>query len=181
LENYLLSNNHTTKKGVMEHNRDSVGNGSGQYKSRGEYAIGSVLSARGIVHAYEQPLLVIDQGKHKIWHPDFTLPQLGMHIEYYGMAGNPEYDKGIRKKQKVYDQMGIQVLSIFPEDLRNNFPAYLVGQIYSVIQQRAEAILTGTGYVPHNHRCMKATRSNPRPQDQQPPKGPLERVLDYFN
>ena len=74
----------------------------GAYKSKGEARIAHFLNNSGIPFIYEHPLAVIDEGKTKIWHPpDFLLPDHAAHIEYFGLAGQPDYDAGIRRKHGV--------------------------------------------------------------------------------
>ena len=44
------------------------------YRSRGEAQIGRLLDRFGIPFFYEQPTLICDRGRHRVWRPDFTLP-----------------------------------------------------------------------------------------------------------
>jgi len=43
------------------------------YRSRGEEQIARFLERNGIAYQYEYPLAVIDQGKTRIYYPDFRL------------------------------------------------------------------------------------------------------------
>ena len=89
------------------------------YRSRGETQIGRLLDRYGIPFSYEQGLLVYDRGKHKIWHPDFTLPTYdGLIVEYAGMPDIPEYMAGIRHRNRVYAANEIPAVFIYPDDLK---------------------------------------------------------------
>jgi hypothetical protein len=46
------------------------------------------------------------------WYPDFHLPEFETYIEYYGLAGKQDYDKGIKTKEAVYSKMGLDVISV---------------------------------------------------------------------
>jgi len=62
------------------------------YKSRGEAQVGRLLDRYGIPFFYEQPTLVLDRGRHRLWRPDFTLPDYnGLVVEYAGMPDVPDY------------------------------------------------------------------------------------------
>ncbi len=55
--------------------------------------------------------------RDRTWHPDFFLSDLGFFIEYAGISGDEAYEKGVARKKKIYEQMGIPVLWLYPEDL----------------------------------------------------------------
>ena len=101
------------------------------YKSRGEAQIGRFLDRYGIPFFYEQPLIVFDRKRHRIWHPDFTLPTYdGMLVEYAGMPEIDDYRRGIRHKQRAYRRNGIRALFVYPDDLRQ---ADWLAQLYQKI------------------------------------------------
>jgi hypothetical protein len=101
------------------------------YRSRGEAQVGRLLDRYGIPFYYEQPTLIYDRGRHRAWHPDFTLPDYNsMIVEYAGMPDVPEYMAGIRHKQKVYQANGIAALFIYPQDLTGpNWPEKVIERI----------------------------------------------------
>ncbi|MBN2561023.1 MAG: hypothetical protein JXQ75_08845 [Phycisphaerae bacterium] len=41
------------------------------YKSRGEIQVGRLLDLYGIHCFYEQPTLIYDRGRHRLWRPDY--------------------------------------------------------------------------------------------------------------
>lgn len=89
------------------------------YKSRGEAQVGRLLDRSGIPFFYEQPTLVYDRGRHRIWRPDFSLQTYnGLVIEYAGMMDVPDYAQGIRHKAQVYRANGIPAVFVYPDDLR---------------------------------------------------------------
>ena len=88
------------------------------YRSRGEAQVGRLLDRYGIPFFYEQPTLVLDRGRHRIWRPDFTLPHHGsLVVEYAGMPDIPDYMAGIRHKEQAYAANGIPAVFIYPQDL----------------------------------------------------------------
>jgi hypothetical protein len=42
-----------------------------------------------------------------------------IHIEYFGLIGNKEYDKKMRDKIKLCNKHGLKLLAIYPKDLLN--------------------------------------------------------------
>ncbi|MBS1771470.1 MAG: hypothetical protein JST82_01330 [Bacteroidetes bacterium] len=77
--------------------------------SSGERAVAAFLSAAGIRWLFESPVFVTDDnGRPRIWCPDFFLTDLGMHIEVMGPKGNYPY------RETVYDANCLLVLFIDP-------------------------------------------------------------------
>ena len=71
-----------------------------RYKSEGERKIADFLSCNNIRYLYEAPVLINSyDSKARIWYPDFYLPEFKTYIEYYGLAGDPNYELGIKKKE----------------------------------------------------------------------------------
>ena len=71
------------------------------------------------------------------WHPDFLLPDLGLYIEYYGLAGQPDYDRGIEEKTKAYADAGLQVIPVYPQHVKNEWPTYLAEAVINISRNRA--------------------------------------------
>ena len=89
------------------------------YKSRGEAKVGRLLDRYGIPFFYEQPIVVFDRGKHRIWRPDFTLPSCGgLIVEYAGMPDVLEYAAGICHKHEVYSRNRVRAAFVYPRDLQ---------------------------------------------------------------
>jgi len=88
------------------------------YRSRGEVKVGRLLDQYGIPFFYEHPLLILDRGRHRVWHPDFTLPTHGgLIVEYAGMPDRPDYMQGIRHKARAFEANGVAALFLYPWDL----------------------------------------------------------------
>ena len=104
-------------------------NGNKPFKSEGERRIASTLDKYGIFYIYERPVQVQTAGTVRYLRPDFYLPRYNVYIEYYGRAGNSEYDRRITKKQSLYTANGIRVISIYPWTLCRNWPKYLMGRL----------------------------------------------------
>lgn len=47
--------------------------------------------------------------------PDFYLPEFDVYIEYWGMD-TADYKIGMLKKQKLYQQQGKKLVSLYPDD-----------------------------------------------------------------
>lgn len=101
------------------------------YRSRGEARVGRVLDRYGIPFFYEQPTLIYDRGRYRLWRPDFTLPQHnGLVVEYAGMMDVPDYARGIAHKQQAFAANSIVAHFVYPWDLREpNWPDQLVERL----------------------------------------------------
>ena len=89
------------------------------YRSRGEAQVGRLLDRYGMPFLYEPPTLVLDGGRHRVWHPDFTLPTCGgLIVEYAGMPDVPGYMQGVRHKERVYAGNRMPALFLYPRNLR---------------------------------------------------------------
>ena len=86
-------------------------------KSHGEKAIANFLFEHGIDYKYE---------RNHWWSgvnykPDFTIftePKAGVVIEYFGMVGDPKYDRQIYEKKKYWvEKKGWSLISLYPKDL----------------------------------------------------------------
>ena len=110
---------------------DRINNGRmSNFKSRGEGRIAYFLDNNSIKYQYEPGVLVNSAGKkHRIWYPDFYLPELGTYIEYYGLAGRKNYDKGIKAKQSVYSKMGMSVIPVYPWMFAENWQKYIIKEL----------------------------------------------------
>jgi len=122
------------------------------YRSRGEAQVGRVLDRYGMPFFYEQPTLIYDRGRHRIWHPDFSLPTYnGLVVEYAGMMDVPDYARGIEHKGRVYAANEIPAVFVYPEDLaKPGWPEGLVESIYKAAQQPLSP------YCPSSDRNIKA-------------------------
>ena len=97
---------------------DRLGADEPSYRSRGEAQVGRLLDRYGVPFFYELPTVVVDRGRHRLWHPDFTLPhQDGPVVEYAGMMDVPDYAQGIQHKKQVYAANKIPAVFVYPEDL----------------------------------------------------------------
>lgn len=95
--------------------------GNTKYRSRSEEIVTDALNRVGISFGYEDELSVeVDTKsgrKENTWHPDFNLKDLGIILEYVGKPDDKEYMEGIKKKEKVYAENGVNVVWIYPEDV----------------------------------------------------------------
>lgn len=81
-------------------------------QSDGERIIAEWLARQGIAFRYDERFRILDGYAIR---PDFYLPEFDVYIEYWGMD-TADYKIGMLKKQKIYQQAGKRVISIYPED-----------------------------------------------------------------
>jgi hypothetical protein len=115
------------------------------YRSKAEVQIARLLDRERIAFRYEHPLAVVDRERTRIWYPDFTLPEYGMIIEYFGMNGDPGYRKRAEHKMQVYRETGIEGVFLTEESFRGNWPARVVGQIEDILKERMDRFYRSRG------------------------------------
>ncbi len=81
-------------------------------QSKGERRIAEWLSANGIAYRYDERFRIIDGYAIR---PDFYLPEFDVYIEYWGMD-TADYKIGMLKKQKLYQETGKRLVSVFFQD-----------------------------------------------------------------
>jgi len=99
-----------------------------EYKSRVERQIGDLLAERQIPFTYEKPTAVIDDGKFKVWYPDFSL-QYGLLIEYFGMKGDKHYTEQARHKLRIYRENQFDTIPLYPPDIIPGWQNHLIDRI----------------------------------------------------
>ena len=116
-----------------------------EFKSEGERRIAYFLDGNSIRYQYEVGVLVnpVDD-KPRIWYPDFHLPEFGAYIEYFGLAGQQDYDRGIRKKEKVYSEMGLSIIPVYPWMFTENWQRYIMKKLEQTTLQRYKNLMTKT-------------------------------------
>ncbi len=82
-------------------------------QSRGEKRIAEWLHAHGFDYRYDDKFQIIQGFAIR---PDFYLPQCDAYIEYWGLD-TTDYKIGMLLKQKLYQQEGKKLISVYPEDL----------------------------------------------------------------
>ena len=90
-------------------------------KSYGEKRIANFLFEHDISYKYEQAF----RWNERTYRPDFTvfsngrnLEKRGVVIEYFGLAGNPDYDKESENKRKYWkNKPAWSLLEIYPENI----------------------------------------------------------------
>jgi len=104
--------------------------GGPRFKSVGERKIAYFLDNNSIKYHYEQAVLVTpEKDKHRIWYPDFYLPEFKTYIEYFGMAGNQNYDKAIKAKESAYAKMGFNVIAVYPWMLSKKWEGHVMKEL----------------------------------------------------
>jgi len=110
-----------------------------QYKSRVERQIGDLLAERQIPFIYEKPTAVMDNGKLKIWYPDFSL-QCGPLVEYFGITGDRDYIQRTRHKLRVYHANQLDTIPVYPSDIIPNWQEQLMARIGTVLENRLRVL-----------------------------------------
>jgi hypothetical protein len=82
-------------------------------QSRGERRIAEWLSAHGLDYRYDDKFQII---MGYAIRPDFYLPLFDVYIEYWGLD-TTDYKIGMHLKQKLYQQQGKKLISLYPADL----------------------------------------------------------------
>ncbi len=81
-------------------------------QSDGERCIADWLAQNAIAYRYDERIRILDGYAIR---PDFYLPEYDVYIEYWGMKTH-DYKIGMLKKQKLYQQQGKRLISLYPED-----------------------------------------------------------------
>jgi hypothetical protein len=99
-------------------------------KSEGERRIAEFLDKNSIRYHYEAGVLLYHpRGKLRIWYPDFHLPEFGVYIEYYGLYGRQNYDRGIKAKQSAYAKTGLKVIPVYPWTFNGDWKGYIMKEL----------------------------------------------------
>ena len=118
-----------------------AGNRPPQFKSEGERKIAKFLQKNSIKYHYEPGVLVNSvYEKPRIWYPDFYLPEFGTYIEYYGLAGRQNYDRGINVKESTYSKIGLAVIPVYPWTFAENWQRYIMKELEKITVQRFRAL-----------------------------------------
>jgi len=100
------------------------------FKSEGERRIANFLDDNAIRYQYEPGLLVnTSYEKPRIWYPDFHLPEFASYLEYFGLVGKKSYDDGIKTKLSTYNQMGLDVIPLYPWTFSENWQKYIMDEL----------------------------------------------------
>jgi len=111
------------------------------FKSEGERKIAHFLDNNNIRYQYEPGVLINGQyDKPRIWYIDFKLPEYASFIEYFGLAGRPDYNEGIKAKMAAYKKMEMDVIAIYPSMFRGNWQRYIMDELDSINQRRYDSL-----------------------------------------
>ena len=113
------------------------------FKSEGERRIACFLETNSIRYHYEPGVLVNSPyDKPRLWYPDFYLPEFGSYIEYYGLAGRENYDRGIKTKESVYSRMGLSVIPVYPWTFAENWQDYIMRELRQTVIRRYDDLMS---------------------------------------
>ena len=113
------------------------------FKSEGERRIAYFLDTNSIKYIYEPGVLVNSvQEKPRIWYPDYYLPEFKTYIEYYGLAGKQNYDRGIKAKESAYSKAELDVISVYPWMFKENWQEYIMKELKRNTSRRYKNLIT---------------------------------------
>ena len=127
-EVYLKRRNFDTKVELNKTIRTKDGT---LVQSDGERKIGEWLSQNNMTYRYDERFRIIEGMAIR---PDFYLPEFDVYIEYWGMD-TADYKIGMLKKQKLYQQEGKKLISLYPND-KNDLDQTLKPKLESYIKKR---------------------------------------------
>ena len=117
---------------------DGRENSNPAFRSWGEEQLARLFERNKIAYQYEYPLAIQDQGKVRVYYPDFRLPEYGLIVEYFGVNNDPAYDKCTEHKMEVYRRAGVDGLFLTRNSLRGDWPARILGKIEGILQARLD-------------------------------------------
>ena len=99
-----------------EYGRTSVTLKGEVVRSYSEKVIADWFYRNGVRYAYEYP--AFDRRGSVISRPDFYLPDYGVYVEYWGLAGvSLRYDTMTTWKSERYRRNGIRVVPVYPGEV----------------------------------------------------------------
>ena len=111
-EVYLKRRNFDTN---VELNKNIKAKDGTLVQSHGERIVSEFLSSNSIAFRYDERIRIIEGTAIR---PDFYLPEFDIYIEYWGMD-TIDYKIGMLKKQKLYQQEGKKLISLYYYDKDN--------------------------------------------------------------
>lgn len=87
-------------------------------RSRAEALISNFFYNNKIRSVYEKTIYYKENGENKTLHPDFYLPDYNVYIEYNEIK-KKSYLKSKEYTQKIYDQLGFNVIIMDDQDLNS--------------------------------------------------------------
>jgi hypothetical protein len=108
-EVYLERRNFDTK---VELNKTIETKAGTLVQSEGERLVAEWLAANKVAFRYDERFRIVEGYAIR---PDFYLPEFDVYVEYWGMD-TADYKIGMLKKQKLYQQEGKRLISLYPPD-----------------------------------------------------------------
>jgi len=106
-------------------------------KSKGERRIADFFDNNSIKYQYEPGVLINSaENKTRIWYLDFYLPEFGVYAEYYGMAGDKNYNQGIKVKETAYSKNGLEVIPVYPWMFSEDWQGYIMRELKRTVKRR---------------------------------------------
>jgi hypothetical protein len=136
--------------------------GLSKFKSEGERRIARFLEGNSIKYQYEQGVLInAYENKPRIWYPDFHLPEFEVYIEFFGLVGRLDYDRGVKFKESMYSKMGLEVIPVYPWMFAENWKGYIMKELKQTTIQRYKNLM-GKKYWSQNRPPLYRHVNQPR-------------------
>ena len=111
-------------------------------QSDGERRICEILNAENINYRYDERFRILNGYAIR---PDFYLPEFDVYIEYWGMD-TADYKIGMLKKQKLYQQQGKKLVSLYPDDKP---------RLYEILMGKLAGLERSDGNAKNLASCLK--------------------------
>lgn len=112
---FLLESGYEYNKG--KYSQKQVAKDGEICDSKKELQIDEFLHEKGIKHEHQPKYKDIIEGYNASTKADFILHD-GTVVEYFGLKGQPLYDKKIRKKVNALEKNNIRYIDLYPKDLK---------------------------------------------------------------
>ena len=100
--------------------------------TKAEREVAKLLKNLGIFWSYEKPVYVCDDnGRPRVWAPDFYLIPFGVYIE---VCGSKNFDYEYRKK--IFDNNGYNVIFLHLYKDKNKWMCYFIKYLEKMLDYR---------------------------------------------
>lgn len=93
----------------------------------------------GLKFYYEYPIIIIDDdGKQRIWYPDFWIPELSIVVEYFGMVDDAQYLELVKKKETLYRKLNIDFIGVSNHmvQLEKNWEKFIIMRMLDIMDSK---------------------------------------------
>lgn len=107
--------------------------------SNAEKAVAEFLDDLNIYWKYEVAVTVLDEdGRTRLWYPDFLLPGFGIYVEVCGTERTKDY----ARRRKIYEENNYFVIFVHTYKSEKKWKKYLLSNILEVEKERQDILFT---------------------------------------